>query len=193
MTDYTQALEKHIVVVNQLDTKTTFAVEPETGEQVFVSARLARMFNIVPGDHLRAFVTPNKVPENTVQWYAIYVTPEAPPENPFAMLAHMTEEVEEVEEVEEAQQLEMDLEAKRETSRTKYQDAILRHLKDGIDTAKNIAKEVGSDTTTVTCALISLHKDGLVARAGVKAKPDQLKDSHVLWALKASDFLPQPS
>jgi|SRR6056297_2449964 len=189
MTDYTQALEKHIVVVNQLDTKTTFAVEPETGEQVFVSARLARMFNIVPGDHLRAFVTPNKVPENTVQWYAIYVTPEAPPENPFAMLAHMTEEVEEVEEAPEA----APAKPLRDTARNRHQEAILNHLKDGVDTAKNIADELGSDTTTISTALIAMHKDGLVARAGVKAKPDQLKDSHVLWALKASDFLPQPS
>lgn len=176
MNNYTQTAEKHVVVTNQLETKTTFALDPETGDQVFISARLSKMFDIEVGDHLKVFVTPNNVPENTTQWYAVYVKREEPPEHASAIY--------------QPTQLEMDLDTKKETSRTKYGEAIMNHLKDGIDHAKSIAAAVGTDTNTATTALTSLHNEGLVARASIKKRADQGRDSHVLWALNARDFMP---
>ncbi len=173
-----EAIEKHVVVIKQLATKTSFALEEGTLEQVFVSARLAKMFDINVNDHLKVLVTPNKVPENTTQWYAIYVEHTDEPEHPSTMY--------EPEQVEHAPIKQTEL-----TSRQKFGDAILKYLRDGIDSAKNIGEYVGTDTTTATHALISLHKDGLVARASIRKNADQTRDSHVLWGVKTSDFLPE--
>jgi len=173
MNHHTPATEKHVVVTNQLDTLTSFALEAETGEQVFISARMAKLFNIEVGDHLKVLVTPNNVPANTTQWYAVYLEKKKKSVHSPVQL-----------------DLDLDLEGKPETPRSKYESAILLHLKDGIDTAKRIGEAIGADTIVATRVLASMHKDGLIARAGVKKRPDQVKDSHVLWALHAPDFLP---
>lgn len=189
MNVHAEAIEKHVVVINQLHTKTSFALDPETGEQVFISARLAKMFNIEVDDHLKVFVSPNRVPENTTQWYALYVKREAPPE-PQPLAGPFGAGIEPAPET----QLELDLEPEpdgEQTSRQRFGTQILEYLKDGIDSAKNVAAHVGTDTTTATHALISLHNDGLVARASIKKSGYQSRDSFVLWALRATDFIPE--
>lgn len=68
---------------------------------------------------------------------------------------------------------------------------IRTYLEDGPATTRQIADHLGIDTPDATRRLMTLHRDGTVARAGIRKRADQHKDSHVLWALDAHDFLPE--
>lgn len=191
MLNHTQALEKHVVITNQLDTMTSFALDEETGEQVFISARLCKLFNLEVGDHLKAFVTPNKVPENKVPWYAIYVKRVDPPEH----ASKLHEAVSELE-PQTLPVLVPEPEPEPETEKEKWHrighaKEVLDHLKGGMDSAKNIGLALGLDTTKMLGILSRLHNNGYVARASIKQCESQKRDSYVLWSLEAKDFLPE--
>lgn len=182
MAQHRPAVEKRVIVTNQLDTMSTFALEEDTGEQVFISAKLARNFNITEGDILQTFVIKNNIPENSVDWYAIFVKQIGRVEKPHAV----------------GEQIEMfpedAPEPKPEAERPdlKSQDAaVMKYLENGIATAKEVGAAIGVEAYGAAYSLSRLHKQGKVARASIRKREDQVKDSLVLWGLQLSDFLPE--
>lgn len=174
-------IQKHIYITNQLETMSTFGIDPESGEQVFISARLANQFDLREGDYVMCLVVPNRVPENKVPWYAMFVrkvsTPESPPQTLICDADSSDDSVPEAT-------------SPPAVPREITQSEILDYLKDGLASAKEIATSLGGDTTQTTNELTKLHRGGEVARSEIRAKRDQVRASHVLWALNVEDFLP---
>ena len=161
----TQPIKKTVRIINQLESRSSFGLDTASGEQVFIGSRLSKQQNIAEGDMADVFVIPNNR-NPSVAWYAIYVRKVA---------GASTEPAEPAGPAEPAAQT----------------NPIRTYLEDGPATTRQIADHLGIDTPDATRRLMALHRDGTVARAGIRKRADQHKDSHVLWALDAHDFLPE--
>ena len=158
----TQPIKKTVRVINQLESRSSFAIDTESGEQVFIGSKLCKQQNVGEGDTADVFVIPNNR-NPSVAWYAIYVRKVSGP------AAQPAESVEAV----------------------APPAPIRAFLEDGPATTRQIADHLGIDTPDATRRLMLLHKNGTVARAGIRQRADQVKDSYALWALSATDFLPE--
>ena len=164
MTVLPSTTKKTVQITNQLESKSTFAVDPDTGEQVFIGSRIAQMQGLKEGDTAEVFVIPNDRNPN-VEWYAVYVkrvgdlcTSEptySVPKDPAPV------------------------------------SPIRVFLEDGPATTRQVADHLGVDTPDATRRLMALHRHGTVARAEVRKRADQEKASYVVWALDAHEFLPE--
>jgi hypothetical protein len=154
-------IRKRLQVITQLDSGTCFAVDPCSGEQTFIGSRICKMNGVGDGDIVDVFVVPNDRSQ-TVPWFAVYVT-------------KVSDELSEV----PAQASTID------------DSEILRFLEGGLATTTQICQNLGVDLPVLVYRLVQLHNEGQVARAGVRARSGQDKDTVTLWALCPEDFLPE--
>ena len=155
-------VKKTVQIVNQLETMSSFGIDPDTGEQVFIGSRLCKQQDVEEGDTVDVFVVPNDR-NPSVKWYAIYVRKVGgtePAELPPAPAP-------------------------------KPPSPIRVFLEDGPATTRQVADHLGIDTPDATRRLMGLHRHGTVARAEVRKRADQEKASYVVWALDAHEFLPE--
>lgn len=149
-------------VINQLESKSSFAINVETGEQVFIGSRVSKLQNLKEGDIIDAMVVPNDR-NPSVAWYAIHVRKVSAPE-PEPELGPGTSEL---------------------------KDAVCDFLRDGPATTRQVAEHLDIETSEASSALSCMHRYGLVARSGVRKRGDQKSDSYVIWARAAEEFLPE--
>jgi hypothetical protein len=156
-----QPIKKTVQVINQLESKSSFGLDPDSGEQVFIGSRLCKQQGVEEGDTVDVFVIPNDR-NPSVAWYAIYVrrAGDAEPATPAAQ-------------------------------EPKAPSPIRAFLEDGPATTRQVADHLGIDTPDATRRLMQLHKNGTVAVAIVRKRFDQERASYVVWALDAHDFLPE--
>lgn len=159
-----QPIKMTVRITNQLESRSSFAINTESGEQVFIGSRISKQQNIAEGDTADVFVIPNNR-NPSVAWYAVYVR----------KVSGAAEPAESADTAESAEP----------------NSSIRVFLEDGPATTRQIADHLGIDTPDATRRLMALHKNGTVARAGIRKRADQNKDSHVLWALEAHDFFPE--
>jgi hypothetical protein len=159
-----QPIKKTVQVINQLESKSSFGLDPDSGEQVFIGSRLCKQQGVEEGDMVDVFVIPNDR-NPSVAWYAIYVrrAGDAEPAEPATPVAQ----------------------------EPKGPSPIRAFLEDGPATTRQVADHLGIGTPDATRRLMTLHKNGTVARAEVRKRFDQEKASYVVWALDAHDFLPE--
>lgn len=160
-----QPIKMTVRIINQLESRSSFGLNTDSGEQVFIGSRLSKQQNISEGDMADVFVIPNNR-NPSVAWYAVYVRKVGGAVTQTAETAETAES-------------------------TGQSNPIRVFLEDGPATTRQIADHLGIDTPDATRRLMALHKNGTVARAGIRKRADQHKDSHVLWALDAHDFLPE--
>lgn len=159
-----QPIKKTVQIINQLESKSSFGLDPESGEQVFIGSRLCKQQGVEEGDMVDVFVIPNDR-NPAVAWYAIYV--------------RRAGDADPAEAAEPAAQ------------EPRGPSPIRVFLEDGPATTRQVADHLGIDTPDATRRLMALHKNGTVCRAEVRKRFDQEKASYVVWALDAHDFLPE--
>lgn len=86
MNAYSSPSKMTAQVINQLESRSTFALNTDTGEQVFIGSRIAQLQDLREGDTVEVMVVPNDR-NPAVAWYAIYarklskIAPPPAPEN----------------------------------------------------------------------------------------------------------------
>lgn len=172
-----QTVEKIVCVTNQLDTKSSFALEEETGEQVFINARLCKNFDISVGDVLKTFVVRNNADQPAVQWYAIFVK-KVDSMRPGQMELDLGDMV---------------VPPLPTGPSVDYDKAIMDFLQDGPGTTRQVADGVSLPVTQTRHFLERLFRKGKLCMAGVRRTPTQSKDSFAVWALDINEFRPEDS
>lgn len=170
-----QTVEKIVCVTNQLDTMSSFALEEETGEQVFINARLCKNFDIAVGDVLKTFVVANNAGQPAVKWYAIFVK-KIDSMRPGQMELDLGDTV---------------VPPIPDGPRVDYEDRVLSFLHDGPGTTRQVADGISLPVTQARHVLERMFRAGMVCMAGVRRTPTQSKDSFAVWALDINEFRPE--
>lgn len=173
-------MELDAFIINQLPTGSTFGVDDNTQEQVFIPSSLARQHNIVPGETVRVRAIPNRK-EGGARWFGIYIDRDVPEPAPKVELTI-------VKPVSEAQ-------PEDRAGDVDWFAECLYALKElgGAATTRQVAEYVDWSVANIGTYMRVLHERGKIARAGIRLSATQTKDSHVFWALKAHDLFPATS
>lgn len=155
-----QAVSKVARIVNQLESKTSFALDPATGEQIFISSKLSQQFGLKIGDDVQLFVIPNEK-NPTVAWYAIFVA---------------------VIEAGEA--------ASEEDLGFVDQTLIREFLKGGCATTEQIAEHMDVGFDRLETVLRRMYCKSVLATSRARSQVDGVDYSIDLWALDIGDFIP---
>jgi len=162
---YSSPSKMTVQVINQLESRSTFALNTDTGEQVFIGSRIAKMQDLREGDTVEVMVVPNDR-NPAVAWYAIYarnlseITPPKPkPET--------------------------------ETGGSEFSEVVREFLNDGPASTRQVADHLGMEASAASSILTCMHRYGFIARCGVRRRGDQKSDSYVIWANDAAELLPE--
>lgn len=185
-------MELDAFIINQLPTGSTFGVDDNTQEQVFIPSSLARQHNIVPGEVVRVRAIPNRK-EGGARWFGIYIDRAVPaqsveittvtPTTTTTTTAKLPDFIAEPDDVDTAESTE-----EGPDWYALCMDAL--HDFGSAVTSRQIADYLDSTPQFVGFYLRGLHKRGKIARAGVRSAGTQEKDSHVFWALDSNDLFP---
>lgn len=185
-------MELDAFIINQLPTGSTFGVDDNTQEQVFIPSSLARQHNIVPGEVVRVRAIPNRK-EGGARWFGIYIDRAVPaqsveittvtPTTTTTTTAKLPDFITEPDAVDTAESTEQGpdwyalcMDALKKLGRAA--------------TSKEIGEHVGASTQFASFYLRGLHKRGKICRASVRSSGTQEKDSYVFWALNTNDLFP---
>ncbi len=155
---------QEVYITARLDTDTSFGVRVDSGEQVFINAKLVRDKGLNAGDTRKLILTPNPSGKEDTPWQAIGVSiGDMAPEEPTPR-------------VEEA----------------KLEDRIVAYFDIGDNqvsiTAPALAENMGVTEAEMQLALSRMHNAGEMAKAQVHVKGNQEKASWVLWSPSADWF-----
>tara|TARA_R110001599_G_scaffold17109_1_gene68676 strand:+ start:149 stop:640 length:492 start_codon:yes stop_codon:yes gene_type:complete len=160
-------ISEKVYIDTQLETKTTFGVRVDTGEGVFVNAKIAKKHDIQEGEVRELVLVPNPDNgENTCVWRAIGVsmndtTPAVEPDTPRVEVA-------------------------------KLEDRIADYFRDEENqfahTAGMLAEELAVSDTEMQLTLSRMHNAGEITKAQVWKQGGKDKASFVLWAGDTSWF-----
>lgn len=158
--------QKKPVIVEMLTySGSAFGVTPE-GEQVFINSRIVDLFNLKEGTPMLGFLLPNYTDKRDVTpWRALRLEP-----------------------LPETEVQGASTEAQAPSPAADRILVLINHEPDGYFTTVDLAEELDLDTKTVSNACMSLHQQGLIARADVHAAPNQKRASFVLWAKSSKSF-----
>lgn len=155
---------QEVYITNRLASDTSFGVRVDSGEQVFINAKLVREKGLDSGETRRLILTPNPSGKPDTPWQAIGVSIEdTAPEEPTPR-------------VEEA----------------KLEDRIMAYFDLGDNqvaiTAPALAENMGIEDLQMQLTLTRMHNAGEMAKAQVHCKGGQDKASWVLWSPSADWF-----
>ena len=160
-------ISEKVYIDTQLETKTTFGVRVDTGEGVFVNAKITKKHDIQEGEVRELVLVPNPDNgENTCVWRAIGVsmndtTPAVEPDTPRVEVA-------------------------------KLEDRIADYFRDEENqfahTARMLAEELAVSDTEMQLTLSRMHNAGEITKAQVWKQGGKDKASFVLWAGDTSWF-----
>lgn len=161
MNDYSSPSKMTAQVINQLESRSTFALNTDTGEQVFIGSRIAKLQDLREGDTVEVMVVPNDR-NPAVAWYAIY-----------------------------AQKLSKIAPPPPGPTTSGFSEVVHDFLKSGPASTRQVADHLGMETSEASSVLSCMHRYGVIARCGVRRRGDQKSDSYVIWANDAVEFLPE--
>jgi len=158
----------NVFIETQLDTKTSFGVRLDTGESVFINARLAKKHDLVEEETYALVILPNATPDTSdIPWKAMgmsmtNVAPAAVVETPRVVVA-------------------------------KLEDRIIDFFNNDDNQyphkASELADALGEEDIQMQVTLNRMHLTGEIAKAQVWAKGSQEKASFVLWATSTDWFI----
>ena len=149
-----------------LPSGSSFGTRVDTGEQVFINARLTRKFGVEEGQLRKFTIVPNDPSRiNSTPWRALGIS-----------LEDTGPVVEDTPRVEEA----------------KLEDRIIKMFEAEANqfahTAVMLAEELGATEADIQLALSRMHNAGEMAKAQVHSKGGQDRASFVLWARDTTWF-----
>jgi hypothetical protein len=164
MINMTALKAQEVYITTRLDSDTSFGVRVDTGEQVFINAKLVREKKLDQGETRILILTPNPTGKSDTPWQAIGISiediaPEAP--TPRVEEAKLEDRIMQMFEIAENQ---------------------FAH------TSAMLATEMGVPDTEMQLALSRMHNAGEIAKAQVHCKGGQDKASFVLWAAETAWF-----
>lgn len=166
-----------VLVTNQLGSGSTFGIHVPTGAGVFINSKGARHHNLRPGDVASTRVVPNKHENSDIAWYACYVEGvKSRADDDGAQPAEAPADPVEVQPVE---------------APADWHTLILDTLRDGPASTAQVAAALGVTTYFIAHRLNCLHEEGRIALAIARQRAGQVKASHMIWALKANEFVPE--
>lgn len=169
-------------VTNFTKSGAAFLREFDGNRDVFVPISIVEKTGLNRGDRVVAMAVTNKLYES---W-----TPDLGVMQPAELFAIHVMDAHEYEQM--AEQAQSD-EALEEPS---LEDRVLDVLEHGPATATHVLSVLGDsdlETRHVFDALSTLHDDGEVCRATIKARADQKQASFVVWALTTKELIPPMS
>jgi hypothetical protein len=178
------------IVINKLDSGTSFGLINETNEQVFIRSLLAKRVSLEIGDEVEVVVVPNANNTGTCPWFALRV---------IVLQDDRFDDEDDMIDAELEQYDDDVLERLRENlerfngPRKWAEEAYMFLDVNGPATTSQIARAVGYSTANIRTYLCKMHDRGEIVRADIRTSSAQSKASATVWALELRDFLPEES
>lgn len=170
------------IIVNQLDSGTSFALADDSNEQIFIRSVLAKRVALEIGDEVEIIAVPNANDTGSCPWFALRVI--VLQDDRFDDEDDMIDaELEQYDEPKTAP----------EPQRKWAEEAYMFLDVNGPATTSQIARAVGYSTANIRTYLCKMHDRGEIVRADIRTSSAQSKASATVWALELADFLPEES
>ena len=181
MTTTTARKRLTAIVLNQLDSGSSFAIAEGSEDQIFIRSVLAKKAGIEVGDEIEAVVVPNADRKGGCLWFALRVDvleDESLPSTPNSRWDPFTWS-------------EITLPEKAPDEKRNWEDEVYNFLDtNGPAKTSQIADAVGSSTANVSTYLCRMNDRGEIVRADIWTRGTQARASVSVWAMDMYDLLP---
>ena len=165
------------IVVNQLDSGTSFALSEDTNEQIFIRSVLAKRVGLEMGDEVEIIAVPNANDGGSCPWFALRVIV-------------LDDDYDD----EDEGDVEPDAPVATPAPQRKWAEEAYMFLDvNGPATTSQIARAIGYSTANIRTYLCKMHDRGEIVRADIRTSSVQSKASATVWALELADLLPEES
>ena len=184
MTTTTARKRLTAIVLNQLDSGSSFAIADDSEDQIFIRSVIAKNAGIEVGDEIEAVVVPNADRKGGCPWFALRVDvldedDESVPSTTNSRWDPFT-----------WSEITFPKEASDE-KRNWEKEAYAFLDKNGPATTSQIANAVGNSTANIRTYLCKMNDRGEVVRADIWTSGGQSKASGTIWAVEYKELLPK--